>query len=368
MIGFKSRQFSTTFLLILVYVIVAAASFHGYFSKWGFMDSYASASLARILDGTAERPYVYRQLIPQMANAIDKVTPNSIKESSTAIFKYLIGHTYAALKLENLNTEYIFRYSIIYFTTFASLLISLFLLREICIKTSKSKISGTIAPIAFSLLLPSILTGGGYFYDFFELMFFTAAVLCTLRKRIIWILPIAILATLNKESFLLFIFTLIPLIRPFTSRNKLLVFICSAVLISGIVNLVVKSIYAANPGGVVVYQFVGNLKFYSNPLNYLFAFERVYGLILPKGSSIFGLLALFLVISKSWISLERPMKQHTLFALAINIPLFILFCFRDELRNLSMLFISFSTMIAIYLKDILDENIEMHDSKGNCQD
>jgi hypothetical protein len=220
----KTRQISTAFILIFIYITVAAASFHGYFSKWAFRDSNPWFSLDKMLDGTAARPYVYRQLIPQIANSIDRVTSPSIKESITKGSKDIIGATYARAKLESLESKYIFRYSIVYIMTFFSILVSMFLLREICIEVSKSTISGTLAPISFVLVYPFISTIGGYFYDYPEIAFFAASFLLALRKRLIWIIPIALVATLNKESFLFFIITLIPLIRPFASRYKLLIF------------------------------------------------------------------------------------------------------------------------------------------------
>ena len=372
----KFRHISTNFLLTFAYIIVAAASFNGYFTKWAFRDNDSRSSIDLMLDGTAHRPFVFRQLIPQIANFLDKEIPASIKEEIANVSKTLnddctnYGYRqcpfdiYTSARIESLKPEYMFRYSIVYVITFASLLTSMFLLRKICIDVSKSRSSGTLAPIFFSLILPLIFTRGGYFYDFLELMFTSAAFLLALHKRFIWILPITILATLNKESFPLFILALIPLVQPFMSRYKLLMFISSNVFIAAIVNFIGKSTYAKNPGANAEYQLGQNIKFYLHPLDYLFSFEWTYGMYLPKGFSIFILLALFIIILKSWPSLERPIKQHTLFALAITIPLFTLFCTKDELRNLSMLYIAFTIMIAVYLKDILDRNIEMRGTSG----
>jgi hypothetical protein len=345
----KLSQIKTTFLLVLIYFIVASASFQGYFSKWSFRVE-PIFSIDRMLDGTANRPYVYRQLIPQIANAIDQVTPKTIKEKIASKFSFIIENTYASVKLETFKPQYMFRCFIVYTISSASLLISMFLLRAICIEVSKSNISGTIAPICFALCFPLILTQGGYFYDFGELLFFSASFLLALRNRFIWILPITPFAVLNKESFLFFLFTLIPLIKPLTSRYRLVLFTIASVFLAAVVNFVVKSVYANNEGAALEFHLQDNIRFYLNPLDYLFSHESGYGTILPKGFSIIILLSIFIIVSKSWQFLERPIKQHTLVALAINIPLFILFCYRDELRNLSMLFIAFTIMIAVYVK------------------
>lgn len=348
----KLSQVKTTFLLVLIYFIVASASFQGYFSKWSFRIE-PTLSIDRMLDGTANRPYVYRQLIPQIANAIDRVTPIPVKEKLASKFTSIIESTYASTKLESFKPQYMFRCFIVYTISSASLLISMFLLRIICIEVSKSNISGTIAPICFSLSFPLILTQGGYFYDFGELLFFSASFLLALRNRFIWILPITPFAVLNKESFLFFLFTLIPLIKPLTSRYKLVLFTISSVFLAVVVNLVVKSVYANNDGAALEFHLQDNIRFYLNPLHYLFSHESGYGTILPKGFSIINLLPIFIIVSKSWQLLERPIKQHTLVALTINIPLFVLFCYRDELRNLSMLYIAFTIMIAVYVKSLI---------------
>jgi hypothetical protein len=145
----------------------------------------------------------------------------------------------------------------------------MFLLREICIEVSKSPLAGTLAPISFVLIYPFISTIGGYFYDYPEIAFFAASFLLALHKRLIWIIPIALVATLNKESFLFFIITLIPLIRPFASRYKLLIFTSSALIISTIVNLIVKSIYASNPGNTIEFHLKENMVVFQTCCNLL---------------------------------------------------------------------------------------------------
>jgi hypothetical protein len=68
-----------------LFFLVAAASFHGYFAKWHLGEAATQGeywrvnSFETILDSTADRPYVYRQLLPMVANWIDKRLPNAIK-------------------------------------------------------------------------------------------------------------------------------------------------------------------------------------------------------------------------------------------------------------------------------------------------
>src|SRR6185437_13156287 len=72
-------------LLVAVYFLAAAASFSGYFSKWHFRDDMPAASLPKMLDGTADRPYVYRQLLPAIANGIERALPVQLKQRADAL-------------------------------------------------------------------------------------------------------------------------------------------------------------------------------------------------------------------------------------------------------------------------------------------
>ena len=82
-------QFTSIFYMICTYALLfisAAAAFNGYFDKSKLQDwrnapddIYGPATFAAMLDGTAWRPYVYRQLIPSMANLIDSAVPDSVQ-------------------------------------------------------------------------------------------------------------------------------------------------------------------------------------------------------------------------------------------------------------------------------------------------
>ena len=66
-------------LLLFIAFIVAAASYGGFFQKWEFRDG-TTYSAPTMFEGTAKRPFVYRQLLPSMANLIEYVTPDRISQ------------------------------------------------------------------------------------------------------------------------------------------------------------------------------------------------------------------------------------------------------------------------------------------------
>src|SRR6185437_4946793 len=121
-------------LLVAVYFLAAAASFSGYFSKWHFRDDMPAASLPKMLDGTADRPYVYRQLLPAIANGIERALPVQLKQRADALLlddnpsHHPISRMYSNTP-DSRDPRYALRYYLIYAMSFASLLLALFALR-----------------------------------------------------------------------------------------------------------------------------------------------------------------------------------------------------------------------------------------------
>jgi hypothetical protein len=79
---------------LLLFFVAASASFQGSYTKWHFREAgvlYGGGNtpdrrfdLGELITGTAERPFVYRQMLPTLANWIDRATPTGIKERAYA--------------------------------------------------------------------------------------------------------------------------------------------------------------------------------------------------------------------------------------------------------------------------------------------
>ncbi len=192
-------------------------------------------------------------------------------------------------------------------------------------------------------------------------MFFALASLLAYHKKLVWILLLIPIATLNKESFPIFIVTLFPIIKPLISRNRFLTFIFFSILISIIVSTLIKNHYlGATHWKPALMDISSNIRFWLYPQYYLFVGHRpMYGTIAPSGLSIFNIFIVYSIVSRSWRFLSVPIKQHTIIALLINVPLLIIFCNKDELRNLSLLYVSLTIMIAFYIKNLIEQNWKM---------
>lgn len=362
MMRFFNSAIYRSFLLALFYVIVAAAAFNGFYAKWRLNDGHAPHSLASMVDGTAYRPYVYRQLVPAVANGIQALLPASaVERISERLSEPRRVNSRSGLAMRYPESEAMLRsvtlrYHIVYYLTFLALLASMFAMRALCLRLGASAPAATVAPLAVALLLPFFLTEGGFFYDFFEVLFMTCAILLAWRAspesparaaaRLGLLALVSAAATWNKEAFFFFVATLYPLLRLSLPRLRaagvvgLLMFVC------GCVYLALRIRYAGNPGGTVSFQPGANLFYFLDPGNW-FRTEGTYGVALPKGLSAVMMLMIAGAAAIGWGRLPAAFRQHVWVALAINVPLFLLFAAAGEARNLSMLYPSLLGLLAM---------------------
>ncbi|CAB3783125.1 hypothetical protein [Paraburkholderia fynbosensis] len=327
-------------LLAFIYYLAAAASFSGFFIKWHFSEA-EKYSLPQMLEGTAIRPFVYRQLLPMTANAIDSVIPQKSKTTflnklaedppvSNPIHRYFPSATDAA------NPQYALRYFLVYAMSFLSMFAAMFAIRGACIEVIGDRVAATLTPLAIAAVFPLILTEGGYYYDMPELMFMALGIWLAVKRRIVPLAIVTAIATLNKESYLLFVLTLVPFIALRHSRKQTFMLTGGLLALAAAVNLLIKFRYAGNGGGTMEYQLMSHIQYLINPRNY-FRMEMNYGILTTKGFNVVHLLLVALLLKASWRGLPQVVRTHASIALVITVPLFIAFCYRDELRNLSLL-------------------------------
>jgi hypothetical protein len=345
-------------LLVVIYFLVASASYCGYFTKWQFRDETPEFALPGMLDGTIERPFVYRQLLPVIANGVEHALPAGVRNRvNTLLFDDNRTHHPIAWFYPNAtdarNPQYALRYYLIYGMSFAALLLAMFALRAVCVELQSNRIAATLAPMAFAVILPLILTDGAYFYDLPELLFMALAIWLSLRGRVFWLIVITALATLNKETFLVYVLTLFPFLRTRLSTATTLKVQFVLVAIAAAINALIKLKYAHNDGGVVQFHLMENLGFLVHPSSYL-RFEYNYGVVMTKGFNLINIFIVAVLVRTAWSKLSPVVRQHLWIAIVINVPLFLAFGFHDELRNLSMLNVGFVIILCVNIAAYLD--------------
>lgn len=332
-------------LLCAMFWLVAAASHSGFVGKWGLRDENPRFGIEVMLEAKAEKPFVYRQLAPMIANLVARMAPKELQQY--IISRVWFGEVFARAT-SIWNPRYLFRYITVYYLAFLSLFLSLWVLRKILLDAGVGPAAAVMAPVSFMLAFPYLQTSGGYFYDSIELAFLSLGFLLAYRGRSWALILIVLPATLNKESYFFFLPTLYPLLRCNFSRKKALTAISLALLVAGTVNVWTKLRFSDLPGSVAQFHWAENIQHYLNP-NYYLRTEVTYGIIGPKGMFLGTLLVILGILLRGWSLCPSEIRQHLSIAVAINLPLFLILCTTGELRNLSLLFVGFVIVVAFVL-------------------
>jgi len=342
------------------FFLVAAAAFNGYYDKVGFADyaKVTSASnspltlhgrftLESSLDGTADRPYVLRRLVPGIANLLNQIVP------ARWVDKFYNARnndgTYLHDKFSKSDVERDRNYFLRYWVVFGVEVLSYFLTAVTCYKfcviAGFSKPSSALTTMAFMLTIPYFMENGGGTYDSPEMLFFFLSAALAIQGRWLWLIPLAAIATINKESYLLFLPVLYPLLRQNFKANQTLYRLGVIAVPSVFVNLYLHWAYRLNPGGNVevhLYQQLLDVKdvvLMSHP-------HMTYGILQPRTENIFSVLFLLWAIRVAWPSIPKMYRQHFWIAFGINAPLFLVLGGIAEIRALSMLYVSFVILLA----------------------
>jgi len=352
---FASRLYygSCCFLLFL---IAAAASFNGYYDKWHFREagfaneSSPRASFDAMVGGTADRPFVYRQLLPMMANWMDQRVPEQTKQ------RLFVSNSHSlALLRERLSRSsvaqdrvYFLRYWIVYILDFLFAWIAVYAMYLVCKSVGYAPATAALSAIVMILLMPYFLSVGGYLYDYPELAFLALAVWMALNFDWWWMIPVVALATWNKESFLAFIPALYPLLRRQSSRINALAGTAILGAACFAVYFALRSRYRGNPGATVEIHLMDHIRFMLHPAEFFYT-EMTYGIV---AFAIFNPVSVTLIawtVWRGWRSLPRAIQRHAQIAAIINFPLYLLFGWPGEVRALGMLYMPLLLLIAANL-------------------
>ena len=336
---------ASRFLLFVFFWIVAAAAFSGFAGKWGLRDGDPRFGVSAMLEHEAHKPFVYRQLVPDLARRIEAAVPDRVEERVAKRFRP--DEVFAKSHPGSGHAER-FRYAIVYYLSFLALLGSLYLLRRILLHFRVSPLAAVLAPTAFVLGFPYLQTVGGYFYDMVELLFASLAFLLAVRGRLLALAALVLVATLNKETFFFVLPALYPLLRGHLGRRQAWCAIALLVLLAGLMNVALKAAYLDASGGALEWHLLTNIQAYLSGNPY-FRLETTYGLVGPSRAFVGTLAVLGIVLWRAWPLAPRVVRRHLALCLLVNLPLFLAFCATGELRNLSMAFTGLVLLVAFLI-------------------
>jgi hypothetical protein len=355
---FSDRRLFYRIASYALFFLVAAAAFHGYRNKGGLEGEGASAvalhqgfTLATALDETADRPFVFRTLLPSTANALNALLPQPLVDRLYRARNSdgVLLHEKFSPSIVERDRTYFARYWILFFLELLAYFLTTIVCYYFCCMYGFSRPVSALSTCIFMLLLPYFLEPWGYFYDCPEILFFLLSAMAALRGRWAWLMPLAALATLNKESYLPFISVLYPFLRQRLTREKSGLALALVAIPSILVNIYVHWIFRYNPGGNAQVHFIDQLKSVRDIL--LLSHPRAtYGILQPPTENILALLFLLWTIALGWKLLAPTLRQHFWIALCINLPLFAVLGYPGEIRTLSMLYISLVVLLASHIE------------------
>ena len=306
-----------------------------------------------MVEETAARPYVYRQLLPHAVKAVSSTIPTQAKDKLELKLikgRYIEGKYAQA----DIPRQYIIEYYLLYIFCFLAFFASIWVLRSLLCELVEDKVAGTLGAMLFALIFPFFEVLGGYYYDIFEFLFMFMAVRFAVHGSWGALLILAPLATFNKESFFFFLIALYPLIHSKADIKKATMITLCAVILSGLTYLYVRQLYVGNPGGSVEWWLEEHIKELFSLDSYIYT-TSIYGLPLGEGMFLPHIICVYLIIKKSWHYLTPAWKNHVKITACINAFLYFMFAHPNEIRNLSLLYVSFMLLTAFFIRDVLHE-------------
>ncbi len=342
---------------LVLFLLTSSASVNEFYRRTHFSEAHwrgasLRATFEGMINGTAYRPYVYRQLLPDFVNWLDRIIPDSVKTYFYHREMNLSTQYISALTTSTVawDPHYFFRYLALYLCTYFSAFIAVCAMYLVCRALGLPIPVSVFASAIVILLVPYVMSGGGYFYDFPELAFFALTFWAALKFDWYWMIPLVLLGTWNKESFLFFIATLYPILRQKSPRTHALVQTAALGMISAAVVLWLRWRFAANPGSTVYYWLPDEFSLLMHPRYLILATREVYGIPMLMGTTIGPILMIVWTVWRAWKHLPRAVQRHAQIATVINLPLYLLFVQPGKLRDLSMLYMTLLIVIAVNLK------------------
>lgn len=262
------------------------------------------AGLGSMVYGTAYRPFVYRTLVPTIVRLLTPLVPVSFVElvmSSDIIRGWLSLLDAATYPREAFVT---------WMVLFGSLLGYVVVFRKLMGSLGYSELTKNLASIV-ALAILMLFFKFGYIYDFSSLFLFTLGLLLLSQKQFAWFLLVFALATLNKETSILFTGIFVFHYWKRIDRKQFIWIAIGQLAIFMIIKGSLTYYFSDNPGSFVQYHLSEHILF--------FQLAPLYFLVL---SSILGI-ALVLLVIINWKNKPVFIRNSAV----IFIPLFVLYIF-----------------------------------------
>lgn len=348
------RKFMVFFLILAI----SAAGYCGFFAKWAFRDGASGFGFTAMIEETAKRPFVHRQLLPQTVKLITAALPDQIKEKLTTKLNknHSIEKRFAQAHIPK---HYAIEYNLMYGLCFLAFFTSIWVLRSLLCEIVQDKVVGTLGAMFFALIFPFLEVLGGYYYDILEVLFMFLSARFALHGNWLGLIILTPIAESNKESFLFFLLTLYPLARMHFDCKKAAMLTLGTAFLAGLTYLYIRQMYVGNPGDMADWRIKDHMKSIFHIAGYFYT-TSIYGLPLGLGMFLPHMICVYWIIRKAWHYLTDAWKNHAKIALVINGILYFLFVLPNEIRDLSLLYVTFMILTAFFIRDLIRKNYQVN--------
>ena len=231
------------FLFATLVVLNSIWIFYAYLSVTQ-MGTFEPAKLSRALEGTAERPYVYRQLVPLLSRGLAPFIPTGLVESLSGA-PYPISKTFAALSEAGYQREAASVLVLIFFSLVGFAYAQRYFLRTLGLTDPREQL---ILPLLAQILILPFTIFFGYIYDIPQIVLITLCLVFLLQRRwMAYFLALA-LASLNKETSVLVILVFIIFYWSRLPRNSVINLMLAQTAIYAAIRAILVYTYRDNPG------------------------------------------------------------------------------------------------------------------------
>ncbi len=279
-------------LYATIALALAAVVFIIYLSISGTW-SFGPATFPKMMAGTADRPYVYRILIPTISKWAAPLVPQWLIDLFSKAPES-VRKTINALSEGVYTREAIVAVILMY----GSLVGFIFAEKSLLKQLNYPKDETRIIPFILTIMILPLTVFFGYVYDLPQLFLFTATLVFMLRRQWRLYLPLLIIATLNKETsaFLIVIFALYCFRT--LNQKQFIVLLAVQAIIYIAVHGAIMFLYRNSPGSSIDWNIHYHIQQYTRyPITFLVT------LLLFGG--------IFWMVFKGWR--EKPLFLRTSF-------------------------------------------------------
>lgn len=349
-----TSRFLAHALWLLFIFLLATFLTRVFLSHWSLLDGSARNGFGAYLQGSAEKPFAYRWLVPWVAQHLGGVLPESLQSWIADGIAPLLRQAFVAPLLEKYEPllpgitararadwnlpAYRLNYAVMVALLWMSAASALALIGRISRQLGNTGAQASLLVLAYALIYPGVFLHAGYFYDFFEQAFVLLAIHCVLRQRWRAFAVVLVAMQCNRETALMLPVLLAPLIhaqiRSSARRTQALAWLAVSMAACLALYQGTKLFFADNAGASFEFHLFQNLAFWREPATWTATYDTyALGVQLPRLMFLVGFVPLCLV---SLVGARNPMAWSAWLCLGIMSMLFIAVGYRDEFRAMGI--------------------------------